>query len=146
MKKILLILVLLLCLAGGGGATWWFFLRGEAPDAPAAEQVASAPAFIELPSMAVPVIRRDGSIRTFLIQLALELPSAAAVEPVEQLLPRVQDRLLVTMSELLGRRFVEESGFDQALIKAHLERVARQVAGPDRIAGVLIRNMEDFRR
>lgn len=146
MKKIFLILVLMLFLAGGGGAAWWFLMGGEASDAPAAEQVASNPVFIELPSMAVPVIRRDGSIRTFLMELTLELPSEAAVEPVEQLLPRVYDRLLVTSSELLGRRFVEESGFDQALIKAHLERVARQVAGPDRIAGVLIRNMEDFRR
>lgn len=146
MKKILLIVVLLLFLAGGGAAAWWFLLRGEEPQTAETEQPAAKPAFVELPKMAVPIIRADGSVKTFVVELTLELSSEDAVDPVTEMLPRISDRILITLHELLGRRFVEESGYDQTLIKSHLERVARQVAGSDRITAVLIKNMEEFRR
>lgn len=146
MKKIPLILVLLVFLGGGGAAAWWFVLRPGEVETAAVEPPGADPAFIEFEPMAVPVIDSDGTIRTFIVQLTLELPSEDALDPVTELLPRLKDRLLVILSELLGRRFVEESGYDQALIKAHLERVARQVAGPDRLSAVLIRSIEEFRR
>ena len=146
MKKILLIVILLLFLAGGGAAAWWFLLRGEEPQTAETEQPTGKPVFVELPKMAVPIIRADGSVKTFVVELTLELSSEDAVDPVTEMLPRISDRVLITLHELLGRRFVEESGYDQTLIKAHLERVVRQVAGSDRIAAVLIKNMEEFRR
>jgi hypothetical protein len=96
--------------------------------------------------MAIPVIRADGTVRTFLVELALELPSPEAVEPISEILPVINDRLMVTLNELLGRKFVEESGYDQVLIKEHLLRVARKVAGTDRVSAVLIKNIEEFRR
>jgi len=146
MKKLLFIVVLLLFLAGGGGAAWWFLLRGEEPQTAETEQAAAKPAFVELPKMAVPVIQDDGSVKTFVIELTLELASEDAVAPVTEMLPRISDRILVTLHELLGRRFIVDSGYDQRLIKAHLERVARQEAGGDHIAAVLIKNIEEFRR
>lgn len=146
MKKLLLIVVLLVFLAGGGGAAWWFLLRGEDPQAAEPAASTAVPAFVSLDTMAVPVIRSDGSIRTFVIELALELPSEEAVEPVTDLLPKISDRLMVTLHELLGRKFVEESGYDQTLIKSHLVRVARKVAGDGLVSAVLIKNMEEFRR
>ncbi len=146
MKKLLLVLILLLFLVGGGGAAWWFLLRGDEPVAEQAEAPPPAPAFISLDIMAIPVIRADGSVQTFLVELALELPNEEAVEPVTAMLPVIKDRLLVVLNELLGRKFIAESGYDQVLIKGHLLRVARKAAGADRISAVLIKNMEEFRR
>lgn len=147
MKKLLLIVIVLLVLAGGGGAAWWFLLRE--PPAEGAADAAPAPtrpAFVALDKMAVPVIRADGSIRTFIVELSLELSSEAALGPVNEVLPRIYDQLLVTLSELLGRRFVEDSGYDQTIIKQHLLRVARQAAGGDLVSAVLIINLDEFKR
>src|SRR5690606_16836184 len=104
------------------------------------------PAFIEIPGMAVPVIQADGTVRTFLLDVALELPDRASLDAVNALLPRINDRILVTLHELLGRRFVAESGYDLELSKRHLTRVAREVAGERRIADVLIKDFQEFRR
>lgn len=146
MKKLLLAVILLLFLVGGGGAAWWFLLRGEDTVAAEAETPPADPAFLSLDVMAIPVIRADGSVQTFLVELALELPNEESVEPVTAMLPTLNDRLLVMLNELLGRKFVQDSGYDQVLIKGHLLRVARKVAGAERISAVLIKNMEEFRR
>lgn len=146
MKKLLPILVLLLFLAGGGGVAWWFLLRGEAAETAEVDASAGDPAFVSLAVMAVPTIRADGTIRIFLVELTLEVPNEDAVAPVTDMLPKISDRLMVTLHELLARRFIVESGYDQALIKEHLVRVARGVAGEDRISAVLIKTMEEFRR
>src|SRR3546814_15761170 len=84
MKKFLPIVILLLFLVGGGGAAWWFLLRGETPAAAEVEAPASDPAFVTLDTMAVPVIRADGSIRTFIIELALEVPNGEAARTEER--------------------------------------------------------------
>lgn len=144
MKKLLLTAILLLFLLGGGGAAWWFMLRGESPETAALEP--SKPTFLAVDIMAVPVIRADGTIQTFLVELALEVPSGEAADRVTAMLPTISDRLMVTLHELLGRSFVVESGYDQEMIKEHLLRVARKAAGEDRITAVLIENMEEFRR
>jgi flagellar FliL protein len=147
MKKLLLIVILLLFLVGGGGAAWWFLLRQDEPATAGPQAPApTEPAFVSLDPMAIPVIRADGTVRTFLVELALELPNPEAVEPVSQVLPVINDRLMVTLNELLGRKFIEESGYDQVLIKEHLLRVARKAAGSDRVSAVLIKNIEEFRR
>ena len=147
MKKLLIALLLLVFLAGGAAAAWWFLLRGD--DAATAEEEsapAAKPVYVDMAQMVVPVIRSDGSIRTFIFELSLELPREDAVEPVTEMMPRLHDTILVTLHELLGRRFVEDSGYDQELIKSHLARVTRQAAGEDRISTVLIRTMEQHGR
>jgi flagellar basal body-associated protein FliL len=143
MKKLLLIVTLLLFLAGGAGAAWWFLLRE--PSDTAAEQdsaPAAKPVYLDMAQMTVPVIRADGTVRTFIFELSLEVTSEEAVEPVLALMPRLQDTVLVTLHELLARRFMEERDYDQELIKRHLARVAREVAGEDLVTAVLIRAME----
>lgn len=147
MKKFLSILVLLLFLAGGAAAAWWFLLRADMSET-AEQRPASAgkPVYLAMAQMAVPVIRADGSIRTFIFELSLELPDQEAVGAVSELMPRLHDAVLVTLHDLLARRFVEESGYDQELIKRHLVRVVRQTAGEDLISAVLIRTMEQRRR
>ena len=128
----------------GGGAAWWFL--DQAPAESEASPPVPDPAFIKIPGVAVPVIQADGTIRTFLLDIALELPDEAALDAVNPLMPRITDRLLVTLHELLGRRFVADSGYDLELIKQHLIRVTREVAGETRIADVLIENFQEFRR
>lgn len=144
MKKILLVIVVLLFLAGGAAAAWWFLLRGAEPETADTEPPSGEPAFVDLPKMAVPVINADGSIKTWVVELSLELPNEDAVDAVTEMLPRINDRMLITLHELLGRRFVEQSGYDQTLIKTHLERVAREVAGSGNITAVLIKNLDEF--
>jgi hypothetical protein len=94
----------------------------------------------------VPVIRADGSIRTFIIELALEVPNGEAAALVTDMLPKIKDRLMVTLHELLARQFIIDSGYDQVMIKQHLLRTARKAAGEDQITAVLIKNLEEFRR
>ncbi len=144
MRKLLLTATLLLFLVGGGGAAWWFMLRGEAPET--AETSPGEPTLVAIDTMAVPVIRADGTIQTFLVALALEVPSGEATDRVTAMLPTISDRLMVTLHELLGRSFVVESGYDQTMIKEHLLRVARKAAGEERITAVLIENLQEFRR
>jgi flagellar basal body-associated protein FliL len=146
MKKLLPIVILLLFLVGGGGSAWCFLLRGDAPAAAEVEAPASDPAFVTLDTMAVPVIRADGSIRTFIIELALEVPNGEAAVSVTDMLPKIKDRLMVTLHELLARQFIIDSGYDQVMIKQHLLRTARKAAGEDQITAVLIKNLEEFRR
>ena len=146
MRKLLLTAILLVFLVGGGGAAWWFMLRDEAPGTAEAEAPSSEPAFVAIDTMAVPVIRADGTVRTFLVDLALEVPSGAAAERVTAMLPTISDRLMVTLHELLGRSFIVASGYDETMIKEHLLRVARKAAGEDWITAVLIEGMEEFHR
>ena len=146
MKKLLPTAILLLFLLGGGSAAWWFMLRGEAPETAEVEAPPSEPTFVSIDTMAVPVIRADGTIQTFLVELTLEVPSGEAANRVTAMLPTISDRLMVTLHELLARSFVVESGYDQTMIKEHLLRVARKAAGEDRITAILIENMEEFRR
>lgn len=147
MRKLLAILLLLVFLAGGGAAAWWFMLRGEgAATAEGEAAPAQKPVYVDMAQMVVPVIRSDGSVRTFIFELSLELPRDDAVKPVTDMMPRLYDTVLVTLHELLGRRFVEEGGYDQELIKSHLARVVRQAAGQDQVNAVLIRTMERYGR
>jgi flagellar basal body-associated protein FliL len=147
MKKFLLILLLPLFLAGGAAAAWWFLLRGDAPESAEEESAPDAkPVYLDMAQMAIPVIRADGTVRTFILELSLEVTGEESATAVTELMPRLQDKMLVTLHELLARRFVEDSGYDQELIKRHLVRAARQTAGEGRIGAVLIRAMEQHGR
>src|SRR3546814_12825952 len=78
MKKLLPIAILLLFLLGGGSAAWWFMLRGEAPETAEVAAPPREPTFVSIDTMAVPVIRADGTIQTFLVELTLEVPRGEA--------------------------------------------------------------------
>lgn len=143
MKKTLVALVLLLFLASGAGAAWWILLR-EGLTGAAEEGAAGEPdrAYVDMGQMVVPVIRADGSVRTFILELSLEVTGEQSAAVVRELMPRLRDSFLVTLNELLGRRFMEERDYDQDLIRHHLLRVARHTIGEERVESVLIRALE----
>ena len=56
--------------------------------------------------------------------------------------PRLTDAFRVELHELLARRLMEEGGYDMGLLKHRLQGVADRVLGPDVVADVIIRAME----
>ena len=77
MKRSLLFLTLALLLAGGGVAGWWFLVRqAPADDATAAAQPeTTAPTYVEIDRLTVPVVRGDRVRHHMAFLIVLELKS-----------------------------------------------------------------------
>lgn len=143
MKKIVLILVILILLGGGGGAAWWFFLR--APDE-AAEEVVEAPPPVlsQIPLAPFPVsVVKDGSVaRTIWFELVLTFDDPEKHAAIEARLPQLNDALVAELHGLLPRKMVEQSGYDERIIKDRLLKVLAERFGEGMVHDLTIRNMQ----
>ena len=142
MKKLLIVFVLLLLLGGGGGgAAWWFCFRTpDAPDdtAPAAPQLSQ----IELDTIPITVVRNGKPTYQFFFRIVLMFDDPLKMDQVQQQLPAVYDAVTTELHTLLGRKQVEQAGFEEPLIRQRLDKVVKARIGQDRIYKVSIRAME----
>jgi len=142
MKKLLIVFVLLLVLGGGGGAAaWWYYFRApeiaenEAPVAPQLSQ-------IELDTIPITVVRNGKPTYQFFFRIVLMFDDPLKMDQVQQELPAVYDAVTTELHQLLARKQLEQSGFEEPLIRQRLDKVVKARVGDGRIYKVSIRAME----
>ena len=142
MKKLLIVFVLLLLLGGGGGAAaWWFYFRAPETtedDAPAAPQLSQ----IELDTIPITVVRNGRPTYQFFFRIVLMFDDPLKMDQVQHELPAVYDAVTTELHQLLGRKQVEQSGFEEPLIRQRLDKVVKARVGDGKIYKVSIRAME----
>ncbi|HVJ32179.1 MAG TPA: hypothetical protein VND94_03610 [Terriglobia bacterium] len=141
MKKLLLILILLLLLGGGAGAAWWFYLRkpdNAAPPPPPAPTLTK----VDLEALPVSVIKGSRVARVFYLKLTLIFDSPKKQDKVEKIMPRLLDGFCVELHELLARKLMEESDYNNDLITLRLQEVADRLMGPGTVTKVSISGID----
>ena len=142
MKKLLIVFVLLLIVGGGGGAAaWWYYFR--APEAeedagPAVPQLSQ----IELETIPITVVRNGKPTYQFFFRIVLMFDDPLKMDQVQQELPAVYDAVTTELHQLLGRKQVEQSGFEEPLIRQRLDKAVKARVGENKIYKVSIRAME----
>jgi flagellar protein FliL len=143
MKKLLIVFILLLLLGGGGGgAAWWFYFR--TPDLAEDEEAAPIPLLsqIELETIPITVVRNGKPTYQFFFRIVLMFDDPMKMEMVQYNLPAVYDAVTTELHQLLGRKQVEQGGFEEPLIRQRLDKAVRARVGQDKIYKVSIRAME----
>ena len=141
MKKLLIVFLLLLLLGGGGGgAAWWYYFR-----TPETTEEAPAPlalSQLELETIPITVVRNGKPAYQFFFRIVLMFDDPLKMERVQQELPAVYDAVTTELHQLLGRKQVEQAGFEEPLIRQRLEKAIKARVGADEIYRVSIRAME----
>jgi flagellar basal body-associated protein FliL len=142
MKKLLIVFVLLLVLGGGGGAAaWWYYFRTpDAPEdsGPATPQLSQ----IELDTIPITVVRNGKPTYQFFFRIVLMFDDPLKMDQVQQQLPVVYDAVTTELHTLLGRKQVEQGGFEEPLIRQRLDKAVKARIGEGKIYKVSIRAME----
>lgn len=142
MKKLLIVFVLLLVLGGGGGAAaWWYYFRAPETaedDAPAGPQLSQ----IELDTIPITVVRNGRPTYQFFFRIVLMFDDPLKMDQVQHELPVVYDAVTTELHQLLGRKQIEQTGFEEPLIRQRLDRIVKARIGDGKIYKVSIRAME----
>ncbi|WP_119303377.1 hypothetical protein [Dongia deserti] len=142
MKKLLIVFVLLLVLGGGGAAAaWWFYFRAPetAEDAgPAIPQLSQ----LELDTIPVTVLRNGKPTYQFFFRIVLMFDDPLKEEQIRYKLPEVYDAVTTELHQLLSRKQLEQSGFEEPLIRQRLDKVIKARIGENKVYKVSIRAME----
>lgn len=142
MKKLLIVFILLLVFGGSGGAAaWWFYFRapGTAGDAePTFPQLSQ----IELDTIPITVLRNGKPTYQFFFRIVLMFDDPLKMNQVQYNLPAIYDAVTTELHQLLGRKQVEQGGFDEPLIRQRLDKVVKARIGQDKVYKVSIRAME----
>jgi len=141
MKKLLLILVLLLLLGGGAAAAWWFYLR-KPDNAPPPPPPAPTLSKVDLEPMPISVIKNNRVARVFYLKLTLIFDDPKKQDKVEKIMPRLVDGFNVELHELLSRKLMEESDYNNDLIIMRLQEVSDRLMGPGTVAKVSISGID----
>ena len=142
MKKLLIVFVLLLVLGGGGGAAaWWYYFRAPETvedEAPAGPQLSQ----IELDTIPITVVRNGRPTYQFFFRIVLMFDDPLKMDQVQHELPVVYDAVTTELHQLLGRKQIEQAGFEEPLIRQRLDRIVKARIGDGKIYKVSIRAME----
>jgi hypothetical protein len=142
MKKLLIVFVLLLVIGGGGAAAaWWFYFRGLE----LTEEAAATPlqlSQLELDTIPITVLRNGKPAYQFFFRIVLMFDDPLKMDLVQQELPQVYDAVTTELHQLLGRKQVEQRGFEEPLIRQRLEKAVTARIGGEKIYRVSIRAME----
>jgi flagellar FliL protein len=85
-KKLIIGIIALVLLAGGGGAGYFFFLADNG-DAAAEAEPAQIPGFVELETIATPIMQGDRIGRYIYVAVTLEVADQEDVKQVERAVP-----------------------------------------------------------
>lgn len=142
MKKLLLILVLLLLLGGGAAAAWWFYLRKPDNAPPPPPPVPTLSKIDIEPPLPISVIKNNRVARVFYLKLTLIFDDPKKQDKVEKILPRLVDGFNVELHELLSRKLMEESDYNNDLIILRLQEVSDRLMGPGTVYKVSIAGID----
>jgi flagellar basal body-associated protein FliL len=146
MKKLLILIVFLLLL-GGAAAAWWFFMRPK--DDAAAASIADVPppvlTQIDLPLISIGIIKNGKSTQRvdFLISVIFDDPEKQ--RRITERMPRLTDGIIIELHGLLGRKLVEQGGFDRNYLEERLTKMAAARFGAGTINKIYIRDMQVYK-
>ncbi|MCH7889230.1 MAG: hypothetical protein IIA00_08125 [Proteobacteria bacterium] len=137
--KIAVILSFLIAALGGGGYFAWttFFSGGDQAVAGifgGGDEVR----YVEIERLTAPFIRDGRFVQYVVLDVSLEVPSAAAESRVRQLVPRLRDAFLSELHRLARTRSTNQRLINVARVKARLLNRADGVLGPDVVNEVLV--------
>ncbi|MDR3515443.1 MAG: hypothetical protein P4M00_06490 [Azospirillaceae bacterium] len=148
MIKILLILLMALIFGGAGLAGGWFLFRhnpvvtAEAsppPPPPAAPVVDSAPVFVKVGPLILPVIGKDRVDQVVTLVVALEVADDGVAAKIRAVMPRLEDACLQTLYGGFATGVLLDNGLVKVdEVKAKLTIAVQKLMGKDAIHDVLV--------
>ena len=137
-----MIAVILVALLFGSGAVASFLL-GTSLDAPKEEVVeevveAGRVAFVKMPPVSVPLVRREEVYRFMQLTVSLEVPEGASLTEIRRQIPRLRDAFI---HEINSRSVMRKDGsgvIDLEWVKLRLLGRARKVLGQSQVNDVLL--------
>jgi hypothetical protein len=87
-------------------------------------------------------VRNGKPTYQFFFRIVLMFDDPLKMDMVQQELPAVYDAVTTELHTLLGRKQVEQGGFEEPLIRQRLDKVVKARIGEDKIYKVSIRAME----
>jgi flagellar basal body-associated protein FliL len=137
-----MIAVILVALLFGGGAVASFIL-GTSLDAPKEEVVEELVepgkvAFVKMPPVSVPLVRREEVYRFMQLTVSLEVPEGVSLDNVRRQIPRLHDAFI---HEINSRSVMRKDGsgvIDLERVKLRLLARARRLLGQDQVNDVLL--------
>ncbi len=138
MKKAIILFVLIAALGGGGYFAWITFFSGDDQSMAGIFGGGDTVRFVEVESLTAPFIREGKFVQYVVINVSLEVPSAANESKVRQLVPRLRDAFLAELHLLARTRSVKQRLINVARVKARLLSRADGVLGPGVVADVLV--------
>lgn len=145
MKRILVPLILLLLLGGGGFAAWTYGKPVFEAMQAEREKAASAPLFVSMEPLIVPVIENDTVTEHLTVSISVEVAGLAGDAKLRNAFPRVVDAFTTELYGLMSLRFVREGGVELPLVKERLLLAAERELGPGVLTDVLIRGVDTTR-
>lgn len=115
--KLIIFVLLPLLLVGGGGGGAYFFLFAGGDEKPGAEAELPVPSFVEVKPFVVTLKAEDGSVHFAQLALSLKVPSAPAVEAVNQVLPEVQDTMRIIVLSHKADQLETSDGVDKLRVE-----------------------------
>jgi hypothetical protein len=142
MKKLLIVFLLLLVLGGSGGAAaWWLYFRD--PDvAENAGPIIPQLSQVELETIPITALRNGKPTYQFFFRIVLMFDNPLKMQRVQYNLPAVYDAVTTELHQLMSRKQLEQSGFEEPLIRQRLEKAVKARIGQDTIYKLSIRAME----
>jgi hypothetical protein len=97
---------------------------------------------LELDTIPITVLRNGKPAYQFFFRIILMFDDPLKMDQVQQELPQVYDAVTTELHQLLGRKQVEQKGFEEPLIRQRLEKAVKARVGDGKIYRVSIRAME----
>lgn len=157
MRIVLLIVGALIILGGAGAGAYFYFgqqaqasVGADGEHAKAAEAAEEEEAddghgggkggkFVELDPLVLPIIDEGGVTQLVSIVIVIEVSKSNKAEEVKQYSPRLKDAYIQDMYGILNRHAAMKGGVVQiGMIKQRLNRVTKDVLGPDVVKDVLL--------
>jgi flagellar FliL protein len=142
-KKLILIVVALLLVLGAAGAGFMFFnpfaKKDEAAPAEAAPPPPKAAVFLDLPDLLVNLNSANRRTNFLKISISLEVESAADVQKLQALMPRIVDSFQVYLRELRLEDLRGSAGMYR--LREDLLRRINEAARPVKVNDVLFKEL-----
>ncbi|MFN4281239.1 MAG: flagellar basal body-associated FliL family protein [Alphaproteobacteria bacterium] len=142
-KKLILIFLALVLVLGAAGAGFMFFnpfaKKDAAEDAEAAPPVPKAAVFLDLPDLLVNLNSANRRTNFLKISISLEVESAADVQKLQVLMPRIVDSFQVYLRELRLEDLRGSAGMYR--LREDLLRRINEAARPVKVNDVLFKEL-----
>lgn len=142
-KKLILIVLALLLVLGAAGAGFMFFnpfaKKDEAAPAEAAPPPPKAAVFLDLPDLLVNLNSANRRTNFLKISISLEVESAADVQKLQALMPRIVDSFQVYLRELRLEDLRGSAGMYR--LREDLLRRINEAARPVKVNDVLFKEL-----
>jgi hypothetical protein len=135
LKKLIIGAVALLILAGAGGGGYFFFFMAEEGEE---EVVEIIPGFIQLDTIATPIMQGERIGSYVYIGVTLEIVDLEDLDRVKRIVPTLRDAFLRDLHRDPVHNDGSITSFDMAAFKSRLLAVTREVMGDETVSAILI--------